>query len=180
MEERKRYRHAYCIFCRTGAEIRLRDEITKRFGHIRAIAAIQEKHRIIDRRYEIDRRIFLPGYLFLYSDEPVTFEDLLRNEDIFRILGDEQAAHELHGGDRAFADWLLKNDGLIGMSRIRITDGRVHALSGPMQYFARQVVRLNKHTRNALVRMDFLGTVREIWLAFEFDDEPEINGGEDI
>lgn len=173
MEKSRRYRHMYCIFCRTGAEEQLRDELMKRYDGMKAIAAIQEKHRIIDRRCEIERKIFLPGYLFLYSEEPLAFEELLRNEDIFRILGSEETAHELQEGDKAFAEWLLKNDGVIGMSRIRMRDGRIHAMTGPMQYFARQVIRMNKHTRNALVRMDFYGTEREIWLAFEFDDEQD-------
>ena len=92
-------------------------------------------------------------------------------DDVFRILGEEENVYELQGGDRAFAQWLEQNGGVIGISRIRIANNKLLILSGPMKYFAKKLIRLDKHTRNALVRLDFLGTVREIWLAFEFDDE---------
>ncbi len=39
----------------------------------------------------------------------------------------------------------------------------------PHENFAKKLVKLDKHTKNALVRMDFLGTVRDMWLAFEID-----------
>jgi len=163
--------HAYCLFCRTGAENRLKDEIETRFPSIRVLSAVQEKHKVIDKRYEVDRKNFLPGYLFLYSEEEMDFEMLLRIEDIYKILGDRINAHELQGSDKAFAKWLWKNDGVIGISRIRIIENKLKILSGPMQYFAKAVIKLDKHTRNARVRMDFLGKKSDIWLAFEFDDE---------
>lgn len=169
--EKKGFQYAYCIFCRTGVESRLCDEIRKRFGEVYTLAAVQEKHKIINKRYEIDRRAFLPGYLFLYTKDRIDFEALLRMENIYRILGDEASAHELQGSDRSFAEWLYRNDGLIGISRIQTNNGKIRILSGPMKYFAKQLLRLDKHTKNALVRMDFLGTTRDMWLAFEFDDE---------
>lgn len=173
MSKKKQLQHAYCLFCRTGAEDRLKDEIEKRFGFIHALSAVQEKHKIIDKRYEIDRRNFLPGYLFLYSEEELDFEMLLRIEDIYKILGDKTNAHELQGSDKAFAQWLWENEGLIGISRIRIREDKLQILSGPMQHFSRKILKLDKHTKNARIRMDFLGKASDIWLAFEFeDDEP--------
>jgi len=177
MEKRQGYRYAYCLFCKTGAENRLIEEIGKRMEEIRVLAGVQEKHKFSRGSYEIDRRAFLPGYLFVYAKEPVDFEKLLRMDDIYRILGDDAQAHELQGSDRAFADWFLRNDGRIGISRIRIEGGKVQAISGPMQYFAKKLLKIDKHTKNALVRMDFLGTEREMWLAFEFEDEETENMG---
>lgn len=171
MSENKNMRHAYCLFCRTGAENRLKDEIVTRFPSIHALIAVQEKHKIVDKRYEVDRRIFLPGYLFLYTEEELDFEMLLRIEDIYRILGDETNAHELQGSDRAFANWLLENNGVIGISRIRIVENKVQILSGPMKHFSKKILKLDKHTKNARIRMDFLGKASDIWLAFEFDNE---------
>ena len=64
MCEKERYPHIYCLFCRSGTEQRISEAIERRHAHIRALAAVQEKHRYTDRRYEIDRQRFLPGYLF--------------------------------------------------------------------------------------------------------------------
>lgn len=55
---------AYCLFCRTGREARLGQKIEQRLDGVKALAAVQEKHKYINGQYEIDRRVFLPGYLF--------------------------------------------------------------------------------------------------------------------
>ena len=155
MDKSADFQHIYCLFCRTGAEYRLCEEIRIRFPEIYPLAAAQEKHRIVNKHDEIDRRAFLPGYLFLYADDEIDFASLLRMDDIYKILGDEASAHELQGGDRSFAEWLYRNGGLIGISKIQNRNGKIRILSGPMKYFAKQLVKLDKHTRNALVRMDF-------------------------
>ena len=171
MEKSSDFRHIYCLFCRTGVECRICEDIYKKFPDVYSLVAMKEKHRIINKHDEIDRQVFLPGYLFLYSKDVVDFDSLIRMDDIYRILGNEAGAHELLDSDRSFAEWLLRNDGLIGISRITNRNNRITIKSGPMKYFAKKIVRIDKHTKNALVRMDFLGTQRDMWLAFEFDDE---------
>lgn len=178
MSKKKSMQHAYCLFCRTGAEAGLKEGIERKFDHIHALYAVQEKHKVVDKRYEIDRRNFLPGYLFLYTEEELDFEMLLRIEDVYKILGDEVSAHELQGSDKAFADWLWENDGVIGISKIRIVENKLQILSGPMQHFSRKILKLDKHTRNVRIRMDFLGKTSDIWLAFEFEDTERKDGGE--
>jgi hypothetical protein len=170
MCEKERFQYIYCLFCRSGTELRLSEAIERRHTHIRALAAIQEKHRYIDRRYEIDRQAFLPGYLFLYSKEEVEFESIQRIGDVYRFLSDSEGISELQGSDRAFAEWLWMNDGIVGISRISLENGDLRIHSGPMQHFAKDIVRLDKHTKNALVRMRFLDEEGDMWLAFEFDD----------
>ena len=98
---------------------------------------------------------------------------------IYIVLGDEETAHELQDSDRSFAEWLLRNNGLIGISRITNRNNKIMIKSGPMKYFAKKLVKLDKHTKNALVKMEFLGTVRDMWLAFEFDDEATEGNRED-
>lgn len=170
MAETDAFPHVYCLFCRTGAEQAICGEIRKRYPGVYPLTAMQEKHRIVNGHEEMERRVFLPGYLFLYAREALAFDSLRRMDDIYKILGDEGNAHELQGSDRSFAAWLLQNDGLIGVSRIVNRNGRITIRSGPMRYFAKGIVKLDKHTKNALARMEFLGTVREMWLAFEFED----------
>ena len=116
--------------------------------------------------------MFLPGYLFLYTrlEEEKDLNLLTYMEDVYRILGDDCNGRELRGSDFAFAEWLLQNDGVIGISRIRHVGEKMEILSGPMRYFMKDIIKVDKHTKNAQVRMDFLGELREIWLAFDFVD----------
>lgn len=170
MPERFGNRRAYCVFCRTGAEAQLGSEIETRCERVRALVAMQEKHRTKQGAHEVDRRVFLPGYLFLYADGPLDLESIQRMDNVYRVLGDVDGAVELRGSDLAFARWLWDNEGIIGISRVRFAEDGYEILSGPMQTFAERIVRLDKHTKNALVRMDFLGRTSEMWLAFDFAD----------
>ena len=170
MQESIGFQYIFCLFCRSGSERQLARGIELRFPHIRAIAAMQEKHKYIDRHYEIDRRNFLPGYLFLYTNEAIDVLAIHRMDKVFKLLGDGRDIAELRGRDRVFAEWIWRNDGEIGISRIRTTETGFEVRSGPLKHFLKEIVKLDKHTKNALVRMDFLEEKKEIWLAFDFED----------
>jgi len=170
MQESIGFKHIYCLFCRSGSERQLSHEIELRFPYIRVVAAMQEKHKYIDKQYEIDRRNLLPGYLFLYTNEVLDVLAIHRMDKVFKLLGDGREIAELRGRDRIFAEWIWKNNGEIGISRIRTTKTGFEVLSGPLQYFLKEIVKLDKHTKNALVRMEFLEEAKEIWLAFDFED----------
>ena len=170
MQESIGFQYIYCLFCRSGSERQLAREIALRFPRIRAIAAMQEKHKYIDGHCEIDRRSFLPGYLFLYTNEAIDVLAIHRMDKSYKILGDGREITELQGKDRVFAEWIWKNNGEIGISRIRTTKTGFEVFSGPLQHFLKEIVKLDKHTKNALVRMDLLEEAKEIWLAFDFED----------
>lgn len=90
------YNHMYCLFCKTGSEKQVAAEIEKQ-QDVRALVAIQEKHRRIGKKYEIDRRVFLPGYLFLYTNEELRFDTIQKISNVYRILGDRNEICELNG-----------------------------------------------------------------------------------
>ena len=165
------WRNAYCLFCRTGSEASLARSIGEASPQIKVIAPIQEKHKIENKNRQIDRKVFLPGYLFLYTaNDEIDCTSLRGNDDAFKLLGDERA-ERLHGSDLEFAKWLWINNGLVGVSRIRREGDKVIILSGPMKYFAKSIIKIDYHTRNALVKMHFLDRITEMWLAFEFEEE---------
>ena len=163
------YNHMYCLFCKTGSEKQVAAEIEKQ-QDIRALVAIQEKHKRIGKKYEIDRRVFLPGYLFLYTNEELRFDTIRKISNVYRILGDRNEICELNGYDRSFAEWLYLNDGIVGISRIRVSNGNLSVRSGPMRFFLSKIVKIDKHTKNALARISLQNREIDLWLAFDFDD----------
>ena len=116
MLEHINYNHVYCLFSKTGSEEQVAAEIEKQ-QNVRALVAIQEKHKRIGKKYEIDRRVFLPGYLFLYTNEELRFDTIQKISNVYRILGDRNEICELSGYDRSFAEWLYLNDGIVGITR---------------------------------------------------------------
>lgn len=165
------YENAYCVFCRSGAENRLAQEIEQRFNDVKAIVAMIEKHRLRKGQEEIDRQIFLPGYLFLYANERIDTKLYNRLSNLYKVLATDDRIVELQGSDKAFARWLYIHNGIIGISKLRFENGILRSIKGPMEYFAKEILRIDKHTRNAMVRMDFQGKQTDMWLAFEFEDE---------
>lgn len=169
MLEHINYNHVYCLFCKTGSEEQVSAEIEKQHN-VRALVAIQEKHKRIGKKYEIDRRVFLPGYLFLYTNEELRFDTIQKISNVYHILGDRNEICELSGYDRSFAEWLYLNDGIIGISRIRVSNGNLSVRSGPMRFFLSKIVRIDKHTKNAVARISLQNREIDLWLAFDFDD----------
>lgn len=167
--------HIYCIFCKTGLEGQIREEIERRVEGVRVLSAMQEKHRKIEGLRKVERRAFLPGYLFLFGKKYIDFHEIARIEGVYYALENMDHERELRGSDRAFAEWLWMNDGVIGLSKLRFLNGQMEVLAGPMQHFTEEIVRVDKHSRNALVRKNFLGRIRDIWLAFEFEDEASLS-----
>lgn len=163
------YKHMYCLFCKTGSEKQVAAEIEKQ-QDVKALVAIQEKHKRIGKKYEIDRRVFLPGYLFLYTNEELRFDTIQKISNVYRILGDRNEICELNGYDRSFAEWLYLNDGIVGISRIRVSNGNLSVRSGPMRFFLSKIVKIDKHTKNALATISLQNREIDLWLAFDFDD----------
>ena len=170
MSKVKGYEHAYCIFCRSGSESRLAERIMQRFENVRAIVGMREKHLISNGQKEIDRRVLLPGYLFLFAKEVIDPKQFRQINDLYKVLATDTEILELKGSDREFARWLYINDGIIGISRLQFKDGKLKSIEGPMKYFAKKIIKIDKHTSSAKVRMDFQGRQTDIWLAFEFVD----------
>lgn len=164
------YENAYCVFCRSGAENRLAQEIEQRFNDVKAIVAVAEKHRLRNGQEEIDRQILLPGY-FLYANERIDTKLYNRLSNLYKVLATDDKIVELQGSDKAFAHWLYIHNGIIGISKLRFENGILKSIKGPMEYFAKKILKIDKHTCNAMVRMDFQGRQTDKWPAFEFADD---------
>lgn len=113
----------------------------------------------------------MPGYVFVYSDLALPYENIRRVTHVLRLLRyNELDEGFLVGRDRAFAEWLLKNDGRVGAlaairegSRVKIVDGLFKEMQG-------RVVRMDLRKQIAKVEMDVVGDIRGIWLSFQFID----------
>ena len=165
-------KYAYCLFCRCGAEKALAQLIELTQPEITAKAAFRDKHRRCKGVSTTERSPFMQGYVFLYADSPIERDTLRKFMNAYRLLDYyEGDTAELHGGDLEFAKWIYENDGIIGISTVRTEKGATKVLSGPMLRLADSVVRFDKHTRNALVRISFLDRTAELWLPFAFEGE---------
>ena len=159
--------HAYCIFCQTQKTEQIADAIEK-ILHIRCINA-----KIIQRywrkgRQELRVHDYLPGYLFLYSEEPLeAYQDIARLQGVIRRLGSEDADYELTGSDYEFARMLYELDGTIGILKTVQVGDKVDLVRGLYQGFSGRIIRVDRRKGRCQIEFEFDGTVQNVWVGYE-------------
>ncbi len=152
--------YAYCLFCETQKCKIIANIIEHKYG-IRCIPP-----EIIQRKWtkgvcEDLRHPWLPGYVFLYSDEPVT--DPLQVSGIIRKLGDGELKNE----DLAFANMLYNHNGVMGTIQL-VEEGQHCTVSDPLwQKMEGKVIKIDRGRKRCCVEFTFDDARRTVWLGYE-------------
>ena len=104
---------------------------------------------------------WLPGYIFLYSEELI--ERVPRIPGIIRLLGNG----ELQGTDLAFANMMKERKGIMGTIQL-IEVGQQCIISDPIwQQMEGKVIKIDHERKRCCVEFIFDKIVRNIWLGYE-------------
>ena len=152
--------HAYCLFCETQKCAGIARQIERRYG-FRCISP-----EIIQRKWVKgvpceQRHDWLPGYIFLYTEAPVTENFWMPG--MIRWLG----GGELQNEDAVFADMLYRKNGVLGTVRLAelgdrctIDDPQWNGISGT-------IVRMDRGRKRCCVEFLFDSVKRTVWLGYE-------------
>jgi len=161
-------RYVRCVFCLTGNERSAAWSIENK-GLGKAVIPQKVKPFRVNGQW-IDRtESLMPGYLFVYTDKKYPFSQLKAADGVVRVLtyGENDKDGCLTGRDLAFAEWLEKEDGLIGKldaiqegDFVRITDGALQDMQG-------KVAGMNRRRHMVNVEITLFGARRNIWLGYE-------------
>ena len=105
--------HVYCLFCQTQRARRIAElleawKIGRAFTP-RVICRHRVQGKTVDKPYDL-----LPGYVFLFAEEPVTDFSCFRKIDgVGHQVGRLEDQYELAGSDRVFAMQLLEMNGVL-------------------------------------------------------------------
>ena len=159
--------HIYCLFCQTQKT----DQITNIIESATTFQCIRpklvqrywkkgvEEHRIHD---------YLPGYIFVYSEEPIHhFYEVMRFDGVIRKLGDSENGYELTGADRAFAEMLYHLNGTIGIMKTYKIGDRVQLAEDLYHGFQGEIVKLDKRKGRAQIRFIFDGNEQNVWVGYD-------------
>lgn len=158
--------NAYCLFCNTQKRKELAGQLRQRYG-LRVIAP-----KIIQRKWIKGKPTevvhdYLPGYLFLYSEQDIMpLPGLSRIDEVYRVLGERDNGNRLTGADLAFAEMLRGCDGVIGVMKTYREGDRVKLAEGAMRGVDGEIVKLDRRGR-ALVRFSFDGSAIQSWVAID-------------
>ena len=155
--------HCYCIFCHTqkAGSVAV---IIRSTGLAQVISPRVVQRKWVKGRAEEEEHDYLPGYLFLYAQEPLeSIRSLYRISGVLRILGNREEEYELQGADRAFAMMLANMNGVIGILKAYKEGDRVRLDRSIFGDFEGQIVRFDRGRKRAEIEFDFDGRKQSVW-----------------
>ena len=163
--------HVYCLFCQTQRCGVIAAMLEKQ-GACRALSPrILQRERKQGRNVEIMRDL-LPGYVFVYSEDPFEQQLLCPGvRGVIRCLGTGTGNYELSGADRDFAMRLYDREGTISAVRVFREGDRV-TLADPLFMSCKgRITRVDNRKQRARVDFDFENNPCHTWIAFEMIDK---------
>lgn len=161
-----------CVFCRTGQEHRIAGDIERTWPNLCAHAVVYLKRRTTKGVVRLERAILMPGYVFFRAPRSLV-PTRPYPDGVLKVLCTDAGRWQLLDRDEAFAQWLFKNDGVIGMSKARRVGDRVQIQSGPLKDLEGMITRVDRRNRSGQVALNVAGREIRVWLGFELlPEEP--------
>lgn len=155
--------HYYCLYCAIPKckDVAALLEVM-RIGHAITPRIVQRKW-IKGKAFE-ELHDYLPGYVFLYTEEPIPdFQPIWNLLDVRRLLGNPDELFELRGPDRAFARLLEEENGTIGILKVFREGDVVKLASSAFSAFEGVITRFDRSRRRAEIEFDFDEKKQRVW-----------------
>ncbi len=152
--------HVYCLFCETQRCRQIAAIITKDYGYECIYPQIIQRKWVRGIPTEVCHD-WLPGYLFLFSEQPV--QARMNISGIIRFLGNG----ELEGQDFAFAEMIYRRQGVMGTVPL-LQEGDKCSIADPAWKEIRgKVVKMDSGRKRCCIEFDFDGITRTVWVGYE-------------
>lgn len=155
--------YAYCLFCQTQRCRPIAEYISRNYGY-QCISPLIIQRKWIKGMMTEKMHEWLPGYLFLYTEEPIL--PRFNIDGIIRCLGNR----ELDGTDLSFAEMIFRHHGVMGTvslihegDRCRISDPAWNEASG-------KVIKLDRGRQRCCIEYEFDGCKRTVWVGYEITE----------
>ena len=152
--------HCYCLFCETQ-RCRTIARLIERVHGIRTISPIIMQREWKGDHYQEVPRNWLPGYIFLYSEEElIPYFDFI---GIIRWVG----KGELEGQDLAFAETLHQQGGVMGAIRLAEEGDRCVVKDPLWEKMQGTIVKLDRGRKRCCVAFEFDQQRRTVWVGYD-------------
>ena len=152
-----------CLFCMTGKEQSVAEQIQTACPNVRATTMRQLKHRTCKKVKTREEAILLPSYVFFEAPSSMEPSVEFPTQNVIRILFLDKGVWQLQGEDERFVKWLFRYDGLLGFSQAYREGDRIRIISGPLK----DIRRVDKRGMSGQVVLSFYGKEIPVWLGFE-------------
>lgn len=156
-----------CIFCVTGKETMVADNIARVCGDIEVCVARQMKRKTVNGRTSMVEATLFPGYVFIKAPRKCDILAHLPRDGMLCVLTSGDREWQLYGQDEIFARWLFDRGGRFDFSTAYQEGDRIRIVSGPLKDFEGHILKIDKRSRNGQVELTFSNRTFKIWLGFE-------------
>ena len=134
----------------------------------RAISPIQIQHTWDKGQYVDRERDLLPGYVFLYSEEPIRLpQDIRRNLDrIIRSLRTTDYEYRLQGADEQFAMMLYRKNGVVGKTEVTEENGRFTICDETFRDIPVEILKVDRRDERMKISMSVAGRKVQTWVQY--------------
>lgn len=159
--------YIYCVSCMTSSETVVARRIEETF-HVRIIYLSYDREEKKSGTWTIVTHPVHFGYVFVYTDQPINPLRICDIENVNRVLQYGDGEINLTGEDRFFAEWILRCDGHIGLSRALLVGDETRIIDGPLKDYEGTIRRIDRHKRRAWVDVMVGDEVKSIQMYFEW------------
>jgi transcriptional antiterminator NusG len=157
----------YCIFCKSRSEDILAEKIAKLTPQIEALIPVRTLQQKKNGIWVSTQQHLIPGYIFLYVKEDMSFRDIKQLMDVYRVLDYGEESKELVDADYQYAMWIYRHCGNIKPFKIVLEGSTIKVVDGPLMEGIGKIVRIDRHKRRAWVEFDFHGKKHTVSLSIE-------------
>ncbi|NCB52456.1 MAG: antiterminator LoaP [Clostridia bacterium] len=155
----------YVLHVRTGAELSIKDELTRKTYKAAAPAEMRAERR--NGQWQLQKRLLLPGYIFVNVDLSDRDYYIIRDiPGVIRFLG-TACPEPIRRDEEDYILWLANEDAPLSPSRLLMEGGRARVLSGPLRGREGTIVRINRRQRRAVLAITMAGYPKEISLSVD-------------
>ncbi len=159
--------NCYCLFCQTTRCGSIASLLSKEAG-CRAIAPKLVQRKWVKGACVEEVRDLLPGYVFVYTHEPLgTFDGLRGPDGVLHLLGRSEDGYRLQGEDERFARMLYENGGVIGILQAYEAGDRIRLQAASLPGYEGEVVKVDRRKGRAQVLIRFDEKEIKLWVGFD-------------
>ena len=160
--------YTYCLFCET-AKCDFVAHAVKQVYNCEAISPKQIQHTWDKGQYTDREHDLLPGYVFVYSEEPILQpQDIrIKLDRIIRCMRDTSMEYQLQGADEEFALMILRKGGIIGKTEVTETDGRFTITDETFRGVPVEILKVDRRNKRMKIEMRIAGNRVQTWVEYE-------------
>ena len=162
---------SYVFFTLSNKEVDLAEELNGKYEDVYALVLKRMMHRSDHGKKWDEESVLIKGYVFIYVPKGYDIRYIRSDNNPYRILKWQLELGKLFGEDYRYSEWVLQQDGLIGVSKAVKVNEKVKIVDGPLADFEGYIVKYSKRNRNCLVEVNFMNQTIRTWLPFEWTDQ---------